>query len=197
MHVHWVHSLWIKWCTLDWSIPGWVGDRAIGEIGQESVSSESEVICPPTPSAGLVQCAMSAVLFLSPPVWPRVVSISGLMPQPRANPATAWMWAMIATAWTNSDTDQLSAPDNRSCGSCENHVIRDNDLCIKLATLTVSGFTNQAWWASSLLRLSKFFILVGRCWSPFSHCGSPSCFRNSCSCTVTCDTKQRLLYRGV
>ncbi len=50
-----LHSHSMKWCILDCRTLGWVGDRAIGEMGPESVTSESDVCLPPRPSAGFVQ----------------------------------------------------------------------------------------------------------------------------------------------
>ena len=52
--------------------------------------------------------------MLSEKVCPNGKLISGLIPQPRANPANAWKWAMMTMACTSSAIDQLSAPLSRS-----------------------------------------------------------------------------------
>ena len=52
--------------------------------------------------------------MVSERVCPNGKLISGLIPQPRANPASAWKWAMMTMACTSSAIDQLSAPLSRS-----------------------------------------------------------------------------------
>ena len=52
--------------------------------------------------------------MLSERVCPNGKLISGLIPQPRANPASAWKWAMMTMACTSSAIDQLSSPLSRS-----------------------------------------------------------------------------------